>query len=69
MAITLKAARVNAGLAQSEAAKRLNISESTLSKWERGKSFPNVRNIIDIEQVYGMPYGEIIFLPKQTDKP
>lgn len=69
MAITLKAARVNAGLAQSEAAKRLNISESTLSKWESGKSFPNVRNIIDIEQVYGMPYGEIIFLPKQTDKP
>lgn len=69
MAITLKAARVNAGLAQSEAAKRLNISESTLSKWESGKSFPNVRNIIDIEQVYGMPYGEIIFLPKLTDKP
>lgn len=69
MAITLRAARVNAGLSQLEAAKRLNISEAKLSRWESGKSFPNVRNIIDIEQVYGKPYGEIIFLPKQTDKP
>lgn len=33
--ITLKAARVNAGLTQENAAKRLGISPDTLSKYER----------------------------------
>jgi putative transcriptional regulator len=69
MAITLKAARVNAGLSQSEAAKRLKVSESTLSKWEIGKTFPNVRHILDIEKIYGMPFDEIVFLPNATVKP
>lgn len=69
MGITLKAARVNAGLGLSVAAKRLEVSESTLSKWESGKTFPNARKILDIEQAYGIPFDEIIFLPRHTDKP
>ena len=39
--ITLKAARVNCGLSQKEAAKKLGIAESTLYKWESGKNKPN----------------------------
>lgn len=69
MEMTLKAARVNANLTQLEAAKRLDISESTLSMWEKGKTFPDARKIRDIEKVYGIPYNDIIFLPKLTDKP
>lgn len=38
MAITLKAARVNKGLTQREAAKTLGISESTLFGYEKGKT-------------------------------
>ncbi len=69
MGMTLKAARVNANLTQLEAAKRLDISESTLSMWEKGRTFPDARKIRDIEMVYGVPYDEIIFLPKTTVKP
>ncbi len=34
--LTLKAARVNAGLTQKELAKQMGISEPTLIKWEKG---------------------------------
>lgn len=36
--VTLKAARVNCGLTQKEAAKKLGLSVDTLSKYERGVS-------------------------------
>ena len=38
MQITLKAARINAGFKQIEAAKLINKSKITLSRWENGKA-------------------------------
>lgn len=67
MSVTLKAARINKGLKQKEAAKALGIAVDTLSKYERGVSFPNVPVIQKIETLYGIPYNEIIFLPKNYD--
>lgn len=63
MAITLKAARVNAGLTQAEAAEKMNVTKEIISNWERGRSFPNVVAIKKIEEAYGIPYADIIFLP------
>ena len=63
MAITLKAARVNAGLTQAQAAEKMGVTKEMVSNWERGLSFPNVKRIQKIEEVYGLPYSEIIFLP------
>ncbi len=64
--VTLKAARVNCGLNQKEAAKRLGISVDTLSKYERGLSFPDVPVIKQIEVLYQVPYSGIIFNPNIT---
>lgn len=63
MAITLKSARVNKGLTQVKAAKLIGITPDTLSNYERGKSYPDVPIIQKMEQVYGVPYNELIFLP------
>jgi len=63
MGITLEAARVNAGLKQAEAAAKLGITPETLSRWEKGKSFPNVKQINEIEKLYNLTYAEINFLP------
>lgn len=63
MAITLKSARVNKGLTQVKAAKLIGITPYTLSNYERGKSYPDVPIIQKMEQVYGVPYSELIFLP------
>jgi len=66
MAITLKSARVNKGLTQADAAKILGISTDTLSNYERGKSFPDVPIIKRMEDLYGLPYSELIFCPEVT---
>ena len=60
--MTLKAARVNAGLTQKKAAEMLGISEYTLINYEKGKSSPDVRVLKKIENLYGVPYHRIIFL-------
>lgn len=68
MGFTLKALRVNAGLDQKEAADRLKITAETLSKWERAITFPNVKQITEIEKLYHINYSDIIFLPDDVGK-
>lgn len=63
--ISLKAARVNAGLTQSEAAERLGINRLTLNSWENGKVIPRTPFIMAMSQVYGIPVDNI-FLPLKT---
>ncbi|MCQ2388000.1 MAG: helix-turn-helix transcriptional regulator [Clostridia bacterium] len=62
MSITLKAARINAGLGIADAAKALNVSERTLYSWEAAKRFPDVPQIVLIEGLYNVSYNEINFL-------
>lgn len=63
MAITMKAARVNAGLTQAEAAKALNISKATLIRYEKGKAVPLVTMARDMAKLYALSVDDIIFLP------
>ena len=64
--MTLKMLSARDNLTQEVAAKALGISPSTLSKWESGKSFPDVLDINKIENFYRINYNDIIFLPKNT---
>jgi len=59
--ITLKAARVNANLSQSEAAGRIGVAVSTLRNWETGKTFPNQPKIEKICEVYGISFDVLFF--------
>lgn len=59
--ITLKAARVNTGLTQSEVAEKLNISVGTLKNWERGKTFPKQPQIEALCELYGVTYDNLFF--------
>lgn len=62
MAITLKAARINVGLDQITAAKQIGVTPETLGNWEKAKSFPNVKQIKAIENLYRISYADINFL-------
>lgn len=64
MKVTLKAARTNVGLTQQEAADKIGVTVDTMSNWERAKSFPNALQIRRIEEVYGVSYDNLIFLPR-----
>lgn len=61
MKLTLKAARVNKGLTQKDAAKLMGVSRNVISNWERQISFPDVLQVKRIEEVYGLQFQEIIF--------
>lgn len=61
MAITLKAARVNAGLTQKAAAKALNITTNTLMSYENGRSVPKVDVAQKMAILYNMAFNDIIF--------
>lgn len=59
--ITLRAARVNAGLKLVEAAGRFDINKDTLSKYERDSTNIPRSIFIGIEKVYGLPVDFIFF--------
>ena len=62
MNMTLRAARVNKGLSQKEAAEQLGVSKDTIGNWEKGKTYPDVQQLKKIEKLYGVKYHDIIFL-------
>ena len=64
MGITLKMARVGKGLTQREAADQIGVTDTTLRKYERGESFPDVPTIKKIEKAYGVTYDQLIFVPE-----
>lgn len=61
MQITLKAARVNSGLTQKNAAKQLNISEDRLYNFESGRSIPNGIMLQRILKLYNIQFSDINF--------
>lgn len=61
--LTLRGARVNAGLTQKKAAEKLEISNVTLCNWEKGTSIPNVHQVAKLCCLYGVSYDNLIFLP------
>lgn len=65
MSMTLKAARVNAGLTQREAVALYNdkhgtrLAVTTLLKWERNQTFPTVPQFKALCELYGVEMGDI----------
>lgn len=63
MRITLKAARVNAGLTQENVVKELGISKNTLISYEKYKTIPNMETAQKMASLYGVSVNDLIFLP------
>lgn len=61
MAIHLKAARVNAGFTQKDAAERLEINRNTLMSYEAYKTIPDIETAKKIAALYGLAVDNIIF--------
>lgn len=54
MKITLRAARVNAGLSLKDVSKNLKTSYVTVSRWETGKSVPSIKKFKQLCALYGI---------------
>lgn len=59
--MSLAAARINAGLTQTEMAKKLGVSLPTYCGYERGKSIMRVDKAEMFSDIVKIPQGNIIF--------
>ena len=64
--VTLPVARKIAGITQIGLATALNVSESTVVNWEKGRTEPTVTQAQQIAEVVKRPLDSIIFLPKNA---
>ena len=60
--ISLRAARVNAGLTLLDAAEKLGIGKDRLIKWENNPGLVNPIYQAKIPEVYGLPIDCIFFV-------
>ncbi len=67
MQISLAAARVNAGLTQSEVADKVQKTRQTIQMWEKGKIKIDVGNLYLLASIYGVNIDDI-FLPSISTK-
>ena len=42
--------------------------DTEFGNYERGKSYPDIPVLRKIEELYGVPYNRLIFLPLDYDK-
>lgn len=59
MKITLKAARINAGLDQTDVSREIGVNPSTVSSWENGKTKPSLDNFRKLCALYECKEEEI----------
>lgn len=53
--IKLKAARVNRGLSQKEAAEAIGRSKQTIINWENGKTGIRYKDLVALSELYEIP--------------
>lgn len=59
--LTLKAARVNAGLSVKAAAEAVGVTEDTMYRYEAGKSSPKIGTAKKLAGLYGVSIDAIDF--------
>ncbi|MBF0710580.1 MULTISPECIES: helix-turn-helix transcriptional regulator [unclassified Gemella] len=61
MEMTLKMLRIRKELTLKEVAKEVGVVATTVSKWEKGKTYPEVLHIKKLSVIYGYPVHTIFF--------
>ena len=61
MPISIKAARVNAGLTQTEVAERVNKTKNTIASYEAYTTVPDIKTAQAMAEGFGMSIDDIIW--------
>lgn len=56
----LKEARVNSGLTQEDVADKICVTRQTMSNWENEKCYPDIINVIELSNLYGVSLDELL---------
>lgn len=65
MKMSLRAARVNSGLTQKEAAQSIGVSRLSVMFWEDGRKKPKPEHLDSMLRLYGVSRDDI-FLPTKS---
>ncbi len=49
------------GLTQSELSEKINYSDKSVSKWERGEGVPDVPTLIRLSEIFGITVNELVY--------
>ena len=52
--------RQQAGMTQAELGEKLNYSDKTVSKWERGESIPDAYVLMRLAEIYGLTVNDLL---------
>lgn len=58
--MTLKELRLSAKLRQEDVAKRLNVNQAAVSKWETGETKPSRKYHKELAKLYGCTVDELL---------
>lgn len=56
----LKQARINKGFSQADVAEFLHISRQSISRWETGKTYPDIDNLVELSLYYEVSIDELL---------
>lgn len=59
--------RKKQGLSQKELAKKLNVTDKAISKWERGLSFPDISMLIPISEILEISLYDLLTGGKENE--
>ena len=59
--ISLSAARINAGMTQTEAANAMNVTPQTILAWEKGRVEPRISQARKLAEIYAVPLSCLFF--------
>lgn len=64
MKISIKGARVEKNMTQSQVGKEMGVTKDTISNWERGKTSPTGKQLLKLCELYDVSPSDI-FLPEK----
>ena len=56
------------GMTQNDLAKKMNVTDATISKWERNASCPDIDTINEIAKVFGITVDELLNSNKEKNE-
>ena len=60
LSLRLQEARQKCNLSIRDVAEKLNVSQQAVSQWEKGKSFPDVGNLVKLSDLYGLSIDKML---------
>ncbi len=66
--MNIKENRKKKGLSQGQLAEKLNIKQTTMSKWELNKSTPSLQRLAEIAEVLDVSLDDLVIYKKSHQK-